>query len=106
MGYIDKFVAEASEMSSYCNEMDFYMYSIPEYFALVHPNAQVDNAFYWKDMAGGVQCGLLDWGGVNLGNIPTCLGNGWMGAEPEVMEEHEDQLVKLFVAEYEKATGF
>merc|ERR1712032_911633 len=44
--------------------------------------------------------------GVSASNIPTCIGNAWMGAEPEVMEEHEEKLVKLFVDEYEKATGF
>merc|ERR1712187_528690 len=78
----------------------------PEYYSLLHPNAQVDNAFYWKNAAGEVQCGLLDFGGVYSGSIPNCLGNGWMGAEPEVMEEHEEKLVQIFVDEYAKATGF
>jgi len=104
--FIDKFTREAGEMSKYCCDMMFCMFCIPEFFALCHPNAQVDNAFYWKDMEGETQCGLLDWGGVNHGTIPNCLGNGWMGAEPEVMEEHEANLVKVFVDEYERVSGF
>lgn len=104
--YFDKFKTEAEDMSKYCGDMNWYMSAIPEYFALCHPNAQVDNAFYWKSDAGEVQCGLLDWGGISHANIPTCLGNGWMGAEPEVMEEHEEKLIQLFVDEYEKVTGF
>lgn len=104
--YIDRFNTEADEMAKYCCEMNFYMNSIPEYYSLVHPNAQVDNAFYWKDSAGEIRCGLLDWGGVNVGNIPTCLGNGWMGAEPEIMKDHEKALVQLFCDEYEKVSGF
>lgn len=104
--YVDKLKAEAEEMSSYCGEMNFYMAAIPEFASLCHPNAQVDNAFYWKNQAGEVQCGLLDWGGVSHSNIPTCIGNGWMGAEPEVMAEHEEKLIKLFIDEYALVTGF
>jgi hypothetical protein len=104
--YIEKFSKEADDMAKYVCEMNFYMFAIPEYFSLVHPNAQVDNAFYWKTAEGESRCGLLDWGGVAHGNIPTCLGNGWMGSEPEVFEEHEDKLVDLFIDEYEKISGF
>jgi len=104
--FLDKFSKEANEMGKYCAEMQFYMFAMPEYFALCHPNAQVDNAFYWKDEAGEVKCGLLDWGGISHNTIPSCLGNGWMGAEPEVMEEHEEKLVQLFIDEYAKITGF
>jgi len=103
---MEKFKTQATEMAKYVCEMQFYMWAIPEFFALCHPNAQVDNAFYWKDESGQTVCGLLDWGGISHGTIPGCLGNGWMGAEPEVMEEHEEKLVQLFVDEYEKITGF
>jgi len=104
--YIDKLTAEAKEMSFYLGDMNMYMSAIPEFATLCHPNAQVDNAFYWRDDAGEVKCGLLDWGGIFFGNIPTCLGNGWMGAEPEVFAEHEEKLLQLFVDEYEKCAGF
>lgn len=103
--YLADFRKEADEMSKHCAEMSYYMTSVPEYFSLVHPNAQVDNAFYWKNDVGTVQCGLLDWGGASYSSIPNCIGNGWIGAEPEVMEEHEEKLVKLFVDEYANATG-
>mmetsp|Transcript_74918 Transcript_74918/g.231431 ORF Transcript_74918/g.231431 Transcript_74918/m.231431 type:complete len:628 (+) Transcript_74918:2-1885(+) len=103
---MEKFRSEAGDMAKYCCEMQFYMSAIPEFFSLCHPNAQVDNAFYWKDESGQTLCGLLDWGGVSHSTIPGCLGNGWIGAEPEVMEEHEEKLIQLFVDEYEKVTGF
>lgn len=104
--YTDKFSKEADDMARYVGEMNFYMMAQPEYFSLCHPNAQVDNAFYWKDDAGETCAGLLDWGGVSHQNIPTCIGNSWMGAEPEVMEEHEEKLVKVFVDEFEKVSGY
>merc|ERR1712060_55890 len=53
-----------------------------------------------------IRCGLLDWGGVMHGNIPNCIGNGYMGAEPEVFAEHERKVVECFCDEYEKICGF
>jgi len=103
--HTDKFFKEAGEMSMYCAEMQLYLTCMPEYFSLVHPNAQVDNAWYWRDPEGTLQCGLLDWGGVSHGTIPNCLANGWMGAEAEVMDEHETKLIRFFIDEYEKVTG-
>jgi len=104
--FMDNFVTQAKEMSKYLCEMGFYSNAIPEFFSLVHPNAQVDNAFYWLNPTGDMECGLLDWGGVSHGCIPACIGNGWMGAEPLVMDEHEEKLVRLFIDEYEKIAGF
>lgn len=103
--HLDSFFKEAREMTDYVSEMWWYPCCIPEYFSLTHPNAQVDNAWYWRDQEGAVQCGLLDWGGVSHSTIPGCLGNGWMGGEPEVMDEHEEKLVQCFIDEYEKVTG-
>lgn len=103
--YLDRFFKEAGEMSKYCCEMSAYSLLVPEYWTLAHPNAQIDNAFYWRAESGEMECGLLDWGATNHGSIPIVIGNGWMGAEPEVMAEHEERLVQVFLDEYEKVTG-
>jgi len=104
--YLDKFFTETLEMSQYCAEMVFHGTCVPEYFTLVHPNAQVDNAWYWRETDGTVKCGLLDWGGASCGSMASCIGNGWIGMETEVADEHEEKLVKVFIDEYEKVTGF
>lgn len=104
--YVDKFFKEAKEMGNYCAEMGWYSAMVPEYWSLVHPNAQVDNAFYWTNDSGDMQCGLLDWGGVSHSNIPFCLANGWIGPEVDVFDEHEAKLVQLFIDEYQRVTGF
>ena len=37
---------------------------IPEYHTLAHPNAQIDNAIFWRDGNGIMECGLIDsWHG-------------------------------------------
>jgi len=103
--YLDKFFQEAEEMAPYCAEMTFYMKLMPEYEALAHPNAQVDNAYYWRDEAGKMAAGLLDWDGCTMMPMPQCVGNAWMGAEPDMLDEHEEKLLKHFLDEYKKASG-
>lgn len=103
--YIDRFLREADDMAAYCAEMTLYFRIMPEYLALAHPNAQVDNAYYWRDEAGVMQCGLLDWDGCSLQAMPQCLGNAWMGAESDMMDEHEEKLIAHFLDEYKKASG-
>lgn len=98
-------VKEATEMKNYVGEMNLYSMIMPEYLTLAHPNAQIDNAFYWKDAEGKVQAGLLDFGGISLGSMPNCMANGWIGAEAEMMDEHEEKLTKYFLDEYERAGG-
>ena len=95
---------EATEMSKYLAEMTFYCSKDPEYFSLIHPNAQIDNAWYWRE-DGEVRAGILDWGGCSTGFIPTCMGNAWMGAESELMDAHEAGLVRCLCDEYERVTG-
>jgi len=58
---------EAYEMSRYIQEISFYQFLIPEYRCLAHPNAQIDNAMFWKNEHGALECGLLDaWQGLLL----------------------------------------
>ena len=47
-------------MSRYIQEISFYQFLIPEYRCLAHPNAQIDNAMFWKNEHGALECGLLD----------------------------------------------
>jgi len=100
-----KFFSEAREIQMYHREIKYHMRILPEFVAVEHPNAQVDNAWYWKSQDGSTDCGLLDWGGVFPGSIPNCIGNGWIGAETDMMDEHEGKLLQCFVDEFRKETG-
>merc|ERR1712048_144569 len=101
----EKVLREAKEMANYLCEMTFYTNLMPEYFSLGHPNAQIDNAFFWVNENGETQCGLTDFGSMSQMQIPTMLQSGWCGAEPEMMDDHEVPLVRLFCEEFEKTCG-
>ena len=77
------------------------LHSRPEFIALCHWNANVDNAWFWREPDGAMACGLMDWGSVGQMNLAMTLWGCLSGAEPEVWDERLDELLHLFAADFE-----
>ena len=60
-----------------------FLYGKPEFIALCHWNANIDNAWFWRNARGGLECGLLDWGRVGQMNVAAALYGSLSGAETE-----------------------
>jgi hypothetical protein len=76
-----------------------FLFGDPQFIALAHWNTHIDNAWFWRNEAGVLQAGLLDWGMVRQMNVATALWGGLSGAALEVWGRHLDELLALFVAE-------
>lgn len=76
-----------------------------DYVALCHWNANIDNAWFWRDADGALHCGLMDWGCVAQMNLGMALWGAMSGAETEMWDAHLDELLTLFVMEYERCGG-
>lgn len=76
-----------------------------DYVALCHWNANVDNAWFFRDLRGDLQCGLLDWGCVGRMHVAMALWGALCGAESTLWDRHLDELLELFVAEFRAAGG-
>lgn len=76
-----------------------------DYVALCHWNANIDNAWFWRDTGGTLRCGLMDWGCVGQMNLGMALWGAMSGAETEMWDTHLDDLLHLFVTEYERCGG-
>src|SRR5260370_4682705 len=72
----------------------------PQLIALCHWNAHVDNAWFWRNGRGELECGLLDWGHVSQMNVAMALGGCLTGAEPDLLVTHLEPLLALFAAEF------
>jgi hypothetical protein len=68
----------------------------PDLVALCHWNTNIDNAWFWRDAGGQMQCGLLDWGMVRQMNLAYGIWGGFCGAEPRIWNAHIDELLALF----------
>ncbi len=79
-----------------------------DYVALCHWNANIDNAWFWRDGPDAdaeLQCGLMDWGCVSQMNLGMALWGALSGAETAMWSEHLDELLHLVVGEFHRCGG-
>jgi hypothetical protein len=72
----------------------------PELIALCHWNANVDNAWFWRNGRGEIECGLMDWGHVSQMNVAMSLWGCLSAADVEIWDNHLDALLAQFAAEF------
>lgn len=76
-----------------------------DYIALCHWNANVDNAWFWRDHEGQLRCGLMDWGCVSQMNVGMSIWGAMSAAENDLWDGHFDELIQLFLAEVHRYGG-
>lgn len=77
----------------------------PDLVALCHWNAHIDNAWFWRDERGELQCGLIDWGRVNQITFGEALWGCLSAAHHDIWNLHLDELLQLFVTEHRAHGG-
>jgi hypothetical protein len=82
-----------------------FLHSKPELVALCHWNANVDNAWFWHNARGELECGLMDWGHVSQMNVAMALWGCLSAAEIHLWDHHLEQLLLLFVTEFQRSGG-
>jgi hypothetical protein len=82
-----------------------FLHSRPDLIALCHWNANIDNAWFWRDADGELECGLMDWGRVGQMSIALALFGALSAAEIELWDEHLDELLALFASEFQRCGG-
>lgn len=86
-------------------EIRTLLHSRPEFIALCHWNANVDNAWFWRDATGAHRCGLMDWGRVGQMSIALALFGALSAAEIELWDAHLEELLTHFVSEFRVCGG-
>ncbi len=76
--------------------------STPEHVALCHWNANVDNAWFWRE-SGALRCGLMDWGCVARMNVAMALWGALSAASTDLWSHHVDALLVHFMDEFSAA---
>ena len=76
----------------------------PDYVALCHWNANVDNAWFWR-RDGHLECGLMDWGCAGQMNVAMAIWGAMCSAETSLWDNHIDGLLDVFLQEFVAAGG-
>jgi hypothetical protein len=103
--FLSSFRADAALAAEQQEDVWRFLYSQPDMIALCHMNANIDNAWFWRDAGGALRAGLIDWGGVGQMSVASAIWGCIGAAETELHDEHLAQLLALFVAEFVSAGG-
>lgn len=76
-----------------------------DFIALCHWNANIDNAWFWRDAGGELEAGLLDWGSVSQMNVAQSIFGALCAVETDLWNAHRDTLVAAFADEYRAHGG-
>ena len=99
-GFIERFSQEAPRFLEHELAVRRFLHSNRDLIALCHWNANCDNAWFWRDHPGELQCGLLDWGSVGQMPVALALWGCLSGAERQIWDNHLDELLAVFVEEF------
>jgi hypothetical protein len=103
--FISRLRDEAPRFLHYEQAVWDYLAGHPDYIALCHWNANVDNAWFWRDTANALHCGLMDWGCAGQMNVAMALWGAMSGAETELWDHHLDELLDVFTSEVSRCGG-
>jgi hypothetical protein len=103
--FLDRFEREAPLVLEHELAIRRYLNEKVDYVALCHWNMNLDNAWFWRDTAGELHAGLLDWGSVGQMNVAQAFYGMYCAAETSFLNEHKRNLILLFVDEYHRNGG-
>jgi hypothetical protein len=103
--FMAKVEREAHRLRAHEGAIQAWLRGDPDLVALCHWNAHIDNAWFWRDAAGELRCGLIDWGRVNQITFGEALWGCLSAAHHDVWKHHLDELLALFVAEHHAHGG-
>jgi hypothetical protein len=103
--FLDSYCADALLAAEQQEDIWRYLYARPDMIALCHMNANIDNAWFWRETDGALRAGLIDWGSVGQMSVASSIWGCIGAAEPDTHDRHLDELLDLFVAEYARAGG-
>ena len=102
--FLSRLRADAPRISAHEDFVAHQLAADTDYVALCHWNANVDNAWFWRD-TNGLHCGLMDWGCVSQMNMGMALWGAMSGAETPLWDRHLDELLHVFVSEVRRGGG-
>jgi hypothetical protein len=103
--FIDRLEREALLFLRHETAVKRYLHADPNFIALGHFNANIDNAWFWRDATGALSCGLFDWQRARQMNLGYALWGGLCGAELSIWDHRLDELIGVFLGELAAGGG-
>merc|ERR1719203_412655 len=92
-------------VNAYNCELNYWMHMNNDITALGHMNLNVDNAYFWRDDDGVLDCGVFDWGGMGSSSYGSKLWWWYYCMDFEVFKKHLSKMLDAFCKEYRASGG-
>ena len=96
----EQFIRDIPDLVAAEERIREILYGNSEFIAFAHWNANIDNCWFWRDGAGALQCGFMDWANAGQISMAQAVSGAISGAEPAIWNEHLDELLTAFIEEY------
>mmetsp|Transcript_75238 Transcript_75238/g.166438 ORF Transcript_75238/g.166438 Transcript_75238/m.166438 type:complete len:719 (-) Transcript_75238:109-2265(-) len=103
--FITKFVNTVMTLSAYSAEINYWKHSNVDYLTLGHQNLNMDNAYFWRDDKGKLDCGIFDFGGFGYGPLHHRIWWGFNCGEFEDIKENLVEYIGAFISMYQAYGG-
>jgi hypothetical protein len=100
--FIDRLGDEVVRVAAHADAIRRELSAQDTHVALCHWNANVDNAWFWRD-GGTLHCGLMDWGCVGRMNIAMSLWGALSAASTMLWDDHVDTLLSGYASAFAAA---
>jgi len=100
-----KFMDVMLKLNAYSAELSYWKHSNPDYSALGHQNLNTDNAYFWRDRNGELDCGIFDFGGFGVSSLPHKIWWSLNMAEFDQVKANLDDYIESFIATYREHGG-
>jgi hypothetical protein len=101
----EQFIRDIPDVVAAESRMRDTLYGNPDFIAFAHWNANIDNCWFWRDGAGTLQCGFLDWANAGQISVAQSVSGAISGAEPFIWNDHLDELLSVYIEEYAAQGG-
>jgi hypothetical protein len=104
-GFREQFIRDIPDVVAAQDRISNALYGNPDFIAFAHWNANIDNCWFWRDAAGALQCGFMDWANAGQISVSQSISGAISGAETFVWNDHLDELLTVYIDEYAARGG-
>ena len=103
--FLSRFVDEVPQLVAKDQQIRQQLLSKPDFIALCHWNANIDNAWFWRNDHGELKCGLIDWGAVGQMSVAKSIYGAFSGAGTDLWDNHLDTILATFIEAHAHSGG-
>mmetsp|Transcript_74493 Transcript_74493/g.218367 ORF Transcript_74493/g.218367 Transcript_74493/m.218367 type:complete len:617 (-) Transcript_74493:402-2252(-) len=98
--FLGQFQKHMDAVATVAHIIGFQAYADPLFIGFGHANGNSDNAYFYRNADGVMECGFYDWGQTGFQAFTTMFEAGLGSCLGEMLAEYDDRLMQCFADAY------